>query len=120
MAPIENPIRVEPLGSLGKLKTSSIPTILEWEHYLVYATTFDIADKVMEQFSVIMPTGDKEESVTQYQRSYILRSYTYHRISHAFYDARKSAGTVISKHHSSSGGRGGSSFGGGGGGGRSR
>lgn len=110
----------ENMLDMEKLKTSSIPSILEWEHYLVYATTFNIADKVMEQFKVIMPTDDREESITQYQRSYILRGYTYHRISYAFYDARKSAGTVISKHHSSSGGRGGSSFGGGGGGGRSR
>lgn len=48
------------------LKEKEIPDLVLWEKYLVYATTFGISDKVVEQLKVIYPQINqiKDERIT--------------------------------------------------------
>jgi len=111
-----------------------IPGIIVWEHYLVYATVFKIADKVSSQLSVKLPAEEFESQDSTYMRtSHYRRGLYYNSLVsnvHTSFSIAKmnSASTIVSANVSkfgSSGGSGGgfgggSSFGGGGGGGRSR
>lgn len=86
-----------------------------WEDYLVYATLFDIADKVMEQFKKVYP--EKLPELEQYDNTiWLANSYgmmTYHAMTQG--EAARSSGSGGS---SSFGGGGGFSGGGVGGGSR--
>ncbi len=110
----------ESISDNKRLKKSAIPSIFEWEQYLVYATTFGLADKVMEQFNVMMPEDDKEPSTDMAYTRRLFRNNIHRQMNHTYRHARNQASQTISVHRSSSSSRGGSSFGGGGGGGRSR
>jgi len=121
------------LLDFGNMKDYPIPGIIVWEHYLVYATTFKIADKVMEQLKVKLPeiaTDDSEGTFlrTGYRSRGFYYGYAFGRLQNSFTTAKSNSFQTIAAHNAqkvSSGGRGGgfgggSSFGGGGGGGRSR
>lgn len=103
-----------------------VPDIVLWEKYLVYATAFGIADKVLKQLKVVHPE--------MFEASYNGNGYwhivgsPYHDNSRVFTDFSRDLKTVYSRaassyaaaHSSSSsgsGGGGGFSGGGGGGGG---
>lgn len=123
------------LLDFGNMKDYPIPGIVVWEHYLVYATSLKIADKVMEQLEVRLPkTLDDESLATStflgmgyYYPRYRLW-YTFGRINSSMSLARQNVHQTIVRHRSqkvSGFGRGGGfgggrSFGGGGGGFRSR
>ncbi len=109
-----------------------MPSIVIWEKYLVYATSFKIADKVMKQLKVKLPEISDAQGNDQLT---FMSGYFYGRynsfvfvdaIRNSYRDAKVNAMSTIAAHHASSGGgrgggfSGGSSFGGGGGGGRSR
>lgn len=122
------------LLEFSQIKDYPIPGIVVWEHYLVYATSLKIADKVMDQLKVKLPP----EAFSSPQATYLgyginrpgfYYGYTFGRISSSVRTARTNSIKTISAHtasnFSSGGGRGGgfsggSSFGGGGGGFRSR
>lgn len=110
-----------------------IPGIIVWEHYIVYATVFKIADKVSEQLKVKLPQDEFDNKDSTFMgRSYYSRGFFYgsmiHNLHTTFTIAKmNSTSTIVAanaaKIGSSGGGGGfggGSSFGGGGGGGRSR
>ena len=118
------------LEDFSSFEDYPIPGVVVWEEYLVYATSFKIADKVMEQLEVKLPDYDEQE-VTYMRRSYY--GYSYHpylyvrSFNNTMTTARRNTISTINAHASRSGGSGrgggftgGSSFGGGGGGGRSR
>lgn len=98
------------------LEKYTIPSVETWEHYLVYATTFKIAKKVMDQLKVKIEKVDAMNH-SSYQRYYDYGVMT-NRFNHVFYTSRSNANKTISAHSSSSSS--GGSSGGGGGGGRSR
>lgn len=98
------------------LTSFPIPSVETWEHYLVFATTFKIAKKVMDQFKVRIEKLDSTSHVS-YNRYFDYGIMT-NRFHYVFYTSRKNASSTISAHRSSSSS--GGSFGGGGGGGRSR
>lgn len=123
------------LLDFGNMKDYPIPGIVVWEHYLVYATSLKIADKVMEQLEVRLPkTIDDEELVGAtylglgYRYPTYRLWYTFGRINSSMALARQNfTQTVVAyntKKASGFGGgggfTGGRSFGGGGGGFRSR
>lgn len=129
------------LLDFGNMKDYPIPGIVVWEHYLVYATSLKVADKVMEQLEVRLPKTLDEESLhnaTYLGMSYYYPRYhfmhTFGRINTSINLARQNVTQTIVKYNSqrvggsgggggfgSGGGfSGGSSFGGGGGGFRSR
>lgn len=121
------------LTDFTALEEYTMPSIVIWEHYLVYAISFGIADKVMEQLRVKLPNIENEvKNTTFIGYGYYHRNYSFgmaiNRINHSFQSARvNSMNTIASHNASSTGGRrgsggfgGGSSFGGGGGGFRGR
>ncbi len=113
-----------------------IPGVIVWEHFLVYATVLEIADKVMDQLKVKLPEEelDNENSTYLNKRTMYNRYYNrsvFHNFGSSFTIGKMhSRATIVqakAARMSASGGRGGggsfgggSSFGGGGGGGRSR
>ena len=119
------------LEEFSSMKDYPIPSIIVWEHYLVYATSLKIADKVMDQLRIKLPDINTEESGATFlsQRYYVpgfYYGYMFGRISTSVSVARNNSISTISNHNmagaSGRGGgfSGGSSFGGGGGGARSR
>lgn len=123
------------LEDFGRMEDYPMPGIVIWEHYLVYATSLKIADKVMEQLKVRLPSVVTDEELNR--STFIGFGYRYYgfNLNHAFTRINSSISTArfnsvrtIQTHNSSKvsiGGRGGgfgggSSFGGGGGGFRSR
>ena len=118
------------LEDFSSFEDYPIPGIVVWEHYLVYATSLKIADKVMKQLEVKLPKYEEEQATymrTHYYGYYYSPHMCMGRVNHSVRTARQNAMTTISAHNSSNGGSGrgggftrGSSFGGGGGGGRVR
>jgi uncharacterized membrane protein len=115
----------------GNMKDYPIPAVTVWEHYIVYATSFKIADQVMDQLRVKLPPELADTSGATYMglgygRRGFYYGYALGRFNQTLSTARTNSLQTISAHHAkASGGRGGgfgggSSFGGGGGGGRSR
>lgn len=120
------------LEDFGDFKDYPMPGIVVWEEFLVYATTFKIADKVMKQLEVKLPDVDSIDNDSIYYGGTYMHPYFWHRrnrfiISHSMNQAMSSARTnsisSIAAHNakSSGGGHGGGfsggrSFGGGGGG----
>lgn len=103
-----------------------LPSIIIWEHYLVYATSFGIADKVMDQLKLKFQT--QEFTYNQDDCTFVVYFGFGHRVSrlhHSTGGMRSQASSTIARHtaqrsgggFSSGGGgfSGGSSFGGGGG-----
>ena len=105
-----------------------MPSIIIWEHYLVYATEFGIADLVEEQMRLKFKKMDLnineyiEVSNSSYMRYHFSCYYFHRRIHRTTYLARNTiqqaqAARAAARGGSSSGGFGGGrSFGGGGGG----
>lgn len=117
------------LEEFSMMKDYPMPSVIVWEHYLVYATSLKIADKVMEQLRVKLPDTSTEEGTflsSRYHYPGFYYGYMFGRINTSISVARTNAVSTIAQHNSTSGmGRGGgfsggSSFGGGGGGARSR
>ncbi|MDD3999857.1 MAG: DUF2207 domain-containing protein [Bacilli bacterium] len=125
------------LLDFGNMKDYPIPGIVVWEHYLVYATSLKVADKVMEQLRVKLPKVDEQELSNStylgfgYYYPRYRFYYTFSRINSSISTARLNQTQTIVKHNSAKVGGGGgfgrgggfgggSSFGGGGGGFRSR
>ncbi len=109
------------LEDFSNFKEYPVTSIILWEHYLVYATSFGIADKVMEQLKLKLDLNDINEQTT------FVTYFGYHHpincINNSVRAMRTSYMTTMAKQTSqrvgggSGGGgfSGGSSFGGGGG-----
>lgn len=99
------------------LKEREIPELVIWEHFLVYATAFGIADKVIKQLKAIYKELGKsfEFDDSSYGYMYFM---TNNNFSSSFTNAMSSAFTSAYSSSYSSGTGGGGGFSGGGGGGR--
>ena len=97
------------------LNEKEVPAIEVWEHYLVYATVFGIADKVLKQLKTVYPNIDEIDTASTSTCMYFM----YHsNFSSSFSGAiNSSISSSISSSYSSGYG-GGGGFSGGGGGGR--
>lgn len=88
-----------------------VPELVLWEKYLIYATAFGIADKVIKQLKVYFPEMEDEE--------YLIAHYTYmHFVSNSdmnFIHSIDSSIGSVTNYSSESGAGGGFSSGGGGG-----
>ena len=102
------------MEDFSMLDRREVPELVIWERYLVYATAFGIADKVLKQLKIVYPNFDEISSTTN------LSTYSYMNLmintnfSSTFSNAISSS--ISSAHSSATGGGGG--FSGGGGGGR--
>ena len=118
------------LMDFGKFDDDGIPSIVLWERYLVYATSFGIADLVEKQMRFKFKKMNFDQ--TQYEASPLFRyPYFYHyynmRMASSFMSAQRTIAQAAAKRVGGSVGGGGmggfgggSSFGGGGGGVRGR
>lgn len=93
------------------LNEKEIPALEVWEEYLVYATVFGIADKVIKQLKLVYPQIENMDNFNTYSYVYLM-SHT--NFNSSFSRAINSS--ISSTMSSGSGGGGG--FSGGGGGGR--
>ena len=93
------------------LNEKEVPAVTVWEKYLVYATAFGIADKVLKQLKTVYPDIDTLDTINTTSSLYFM----YHsNFSSSF---SSSINSSISSTYSSGSGSGGG-FSGGGGGGR--
>lgn len=52
------------MNELSQIDKKEIPEVVLWEKYLIYATAFGIADKVLEQLKLIYPDFDTQVGVS--------------------------------------------------------
>jgi len=113
------------LEHFSEMQRHEIPSLIIWEHYLVFAVTLGVAKEVIKQLEVVFP--NMQEGDYRFGQGWMMYG-TYHTGMHAltnsfdgigesFENALKSAEKAVSKSSSGSGGGGGFSIGGGGGGG---
>lgn len=121
------------LVEFGRFNDYPMPSIIVWEHYLVYATSLKCADLVMDQLRVKLPVDEETMSQATFMGAgYRMRGfyfgYALGRFQRSYTTARTNVQQTIVAANAAkagSGGHGGGfgggrSFGGGGGGGRSR
>lgn len=115
------------LEDFSTFKDYPLPSIIVWEHYLVYAASFGIADKVMNQLKLRFSAAEMADSNLTFGRhfndNFFLNWYLFNSISRLRINAITTVNTAqAARVAKSAGGRiggggfsGGSSFGGGGG-----
>lgn len=99
------------MEDFSMLDKRDVPEIAIWEHFLVFATAFGIADKVLKQLKVVYPNIENDLNVNTYTCMYFMMNTNFSR---SFSNAISTS--MSSAYSSASGGGGG--FSGGGGGGR--
>lgn len=110
------------MEDFSMIDDKAVPELVLWEKYLVFATAFGIADKVLKQLKVIYPQITDTEYMASHGYTYMYLMYS-HNINHSFINTLNSSvsSTYSSVNYSSgSGGGGGFSSGGGFGGGGGR
>ena len=91
------------------LDKREIPELALWEEYLVYATAFGIADKVLEQLKIVYPNYNEQINASTYTSMHLMMNSDFSKsFSHSISSA------MSSTYSSASGGGGGFSGGGGG------
>ena len=93
------------------LDEKEVPDIILWEHFLVYATAFGIAEKVLKQLKVVYPDLEQNLDINTHTYMHIMLHTNFSR---SFSNAISTS--MSSAYSSATGGGGG--FSGGGGGGR--
>ena len=99
------------MEDFSMLDEKEVPDIVLWEHFLVYATAFGIAEKVLKQLKVVYPDLEQNLDVNTYTYMHIMLHTNF---SSSFSNAISTS--MSSAYSSATGGGGG--FSGGGGGGR--
>lgn len=114
------------LKHFSEIERYEIPSLIIWEHYLVYAITLGVAKEVIKQLEVVFP--NMQDGDYKFGSGWMIySSYTsmntlnnsFASISSSFERSLQTATKAASKASSGSGGGGGFSGGGGGGGGGS-
>jgi uncharacterized membrane protein len=115
------------LEHFSEMQRHEIPSLIIWEHYLVYAVTLGIAKEVIKQLEVVFP--NMQEGDYRFGQGWMMYgahhtgmnalTNSFDGIGESFERALRSAEKAVSKSSSGSGGGGGFSGGGGGGGGGS-
>ena len=95
------------------LKEKEVPDLVIWEKFLVYATVFGIADKVIKQLKIVYPNMEEISDINNYTYLYFMMHTNF---STSFSSSVSTS--MNSSYSSATGGGGGFSGGGGGGGGR--
>jgi Predicted membrane protein len=114
------------LQHFSEMQRHEIPSLIIWEHYLVFAVTLGVAKEVIKQLELVFPNMQDGD----YRFGYGWMTYgaysslnslnqSFDGIGSSFDRALQSAEKAVSKKSSGSGGGGGFSGGGGGGGGGS-
>jgi len=114
------------LEHFSQMERHEIPSLIIWEHYLVYAVTLGVAREVMKQLELVFPNmqdGDHRFGYGWYTygawNGFDSLHNSFDDIGDVVERSLKTAQAAVSKSSSGSGGGGGFSSGGGGGGGGS-
>lgn len=99
------------MEEFSMLDKKELPEIVLWEKFLVYATVFGIAQKVLKQLKIVYPNIEEMAEINNYTYLYFMMHTNF---STSFSNA---VSTSMSSSYSSATG-GGGGFSGGGGGGR--
>lgn len=99
------------MNDFSLLKEREVPELVIWEKFLVFATAFGIAEKVIKQLKIVYPNMDQMEGITTYAYMNLMINTNF---ASSFSNSINSS---ISSAYSSASGSGGG-FSGGGGGGR--
>lgn len=103
------------LMDFGRFDEKVLPEIILWEHFLVYATVFGIAEKVAKQMKLkIEQMGVDASLVPNYHMLFIYNHFSHEIIKSVSQVKTLSSRTIAESKHSSSGGFGGGFSGGGG------
>jgi len=113
------------LVDFSNLKEHDVPSVVLWEHYLVYAVSLGVAKKVIDHLKLIIRAEDLDNSSLTYLYMYPGMRYSVfdrldqiNSITYQFEEVSDNIfKTAMTQDSSSSGGGGGFSSGGGGGGG---
>ncbi|HCX64210.1 MAG TPA: hypothetical protein DHN33_03260, partial [Eubacteriaceae bacterium] len=107
------------LEDFSKLDDAVVPSVILWEHYLVYAISLGIAEKVIKTMEVVLKESDFENNNLTFMRGYGYAGlYSLSAMNTSLDQATKTAVKAATTSHSSAtGGGGGFSSGGGSGGG---
>lgn len=97
------------MEDFSMLDKREIPEIVLWEKFLVYATVFGIANKVLKQLKIIYPNMNEQWNVNTYGYMYLMMNTDF---SSSFSNAITSS--MSTAYSSATGGGGGFSGGGGG------
>lgn len=103
------------MEEFSMLDKREVPEITIWEEFLVYATVFGIADKVLKQLKIVYKELGETFDVDTYGYMYLMMNTNF---SSSFSSAMDSAFSSAYSSTYSSGSGGGGGFSGGGGGGR--
>ena len=108
------------MQDFSMLDKREIPEIVIWEKFLVYATAFGVADKVLKQLKMVYPNMDEQLGMSHYGYMYLMLHTDFsNSFSHAITTSMSSAySSATGGGGGFSGGGGGRSVVGGGGGGR--
>lgn len=95
------------MEDFSMLDRREIPEIVIWENFLVYATVFGIADKVLKQLKAVYPNINEELDINTYSYMHLMMNTNF---SNSFSSAISSS--MSSAYSSATGGGGGFSGGG--------
>lgn len=109
------------MEDFSSMKDKELPSIVLWEKYLVYATAFGIADKVIKQLKLVYPELTRDDYFMT-RTSSVMYIATHTDFNRSFSSAVSNSITMATSSGSGNGGgfSGGGGFGGGGGGGGGR
>ncbi len=103
------------MNDFSLLKEKEVPELVLWEKYLVYATAFGIADKVLKQLKVIYPQITDYNYMSTHGYAYLYWSFYGNMNGNFITHINTSVSGVYSSTHYSSGSGFGGGFSGGGG-----
>lgn len=117
------------LKDFSRLDKAEMPSIVIWEHYLVYAISLGVAKEVIRQLPLVFSDTDLQNANLTYMYGYNMHNFnnftstfdrTISSVDHAISKAVSVANSTNSSSSGSGGGFSGGGFGGGGGGGGGR
>lgn len=95
------------MEDFSMLDKREIPEIVIWEKFLVYATAFNIAEKVIKQLKIVYPNSKEEFNINTYSYMYLMMNTNF---SSSFSNAISNS--ISTAYSSATGGGGGFSAGG--------
>lgn len=103
------------MENFSMMQEKSVPELILWEKYLVYATVFGIADKVLKQLKVVYPQIADSEYMRNHGYTYMYIMYNTNINNNLISSLNKSINETYNSVYSSGSGAGGGFSSGGGG-----
>lgn len=102
------------MKDFSMIKDKTVPELILWEKYLMYATAFGMAETVLKQLKVVYPQITDTDYMTSHGYAYMYLMYSTN-FNHSFINTLNNSVTTTYNNVTSRGGNYSSGFGGGGG-----